>query len=136
MAIGNPNFGNKWTDEQRKKASIEKKEYFKTHDNYIKGKTFEEAFGEKKANEIKSKLSEAFSKRTGEKNSFYGKHHTKETRQKLSELRKGKLPTNSKKVEYNGVIYASAGECARKLNISRMTVCYRCRKELYGFRYL
>ena len=85
---------------------------------------------------IKKSISEHASKRTGEKNGFYGKHHSKETKEKIAEKRKGKLPTNSKKVEYNGVIYNSAGECARALNISQMTICYRCRKELYGFKYI
>lgn len=133
---GNPNFGNKWTDEQKERASKEKKEYFKTHDNFIKGKTFEEAFGEEKAKQIKQRLSEVASQKTGEKNPFYGKHHSKETREKISKARKGNLPTNSKKVEYNGIVYDSAGQCARALNMSQMTVCYRCRKELYGFKYI
>ena len=134
--IGNPNFGNKWTDEQRERASKEKKEYFKTHDNYIKGKTFEEAFGEEKAKEIKKKLSASFSKRTGEKNSFYGKHHSEETKKKLSEQRMGKTPADAKKVLYNGVVYDSAMDCSRKTGINHLTVCYRCREQIYGFSYI
>ena len=132
---GNPNFGNKWTEEQKKNMSKKMKEYYKSHDSYLKGRTFDEIHGEEKAREIKNKLSASFSKRIGEKNSFYGRHHSEETKKKLSELRKGKIPTNSKKVEYNGVIYDSAGICARELNMSQMTVCYRCRKEIMGFRY-
>lgn len=133
---GNPNFGKKWEDWQREKASKYWKEYFKTHDNFIKGKTLEEAYGEERGKEIRRKISEAASKKTGEKNPFYGKHHSKETKEKISKARKGILPSNSKKVEYNGVIYDSAGKCARALNMSQMTVCYRCRKNLYGFRYI
>lgn len=132
---GNPNFGNKWTEEQKKNMSKKMKEYYKSHDSYLKGRTFDEIHGEEKAREIKNKLSASFSKRIGEKNSFYGRHHSEETKKKLSESRKGKIPTNSKKVEYNGVIYDSAGICARELNMSQMTVCYRCRKEIMGFRY-
>ena len=133
---GNPNFGNKWTDEQREKASKEKKEYFKTHDNYIKGKTFEEAYGIERAIKIKQKLSASFSKRTGEKNSFYGRHHSEETKRKLSEQRKGKIPADAKKVLYNGVVYDSAMECSRKTGINHLTICYRCRQHIYGFSYV
>jgi hypothetical protein len=43
--------------------------------------------GEIKSEEIRRKMSEA---NKGEKNSFYGKTHTEETRRKLSELHKGK----------------------------------------------
>lgn len=133
---GNPNFGNKWTDEQKERASKEKKEYFKTHDNFIKGKTFEEAYGQERGTELRKKLSFAASQRTGEKNSFYGKHHSKETREKLSKARKGNLPSNSKKVEYNGVVYPSAGTCAKQIGMNHMTVCYKCRHELDGFKYI
>lgn len=133
---GNPNFGNKWTKEQREKASKEKKEYFKTHDNYIKGKTFEEVYGIERAAEIKQKLSVSFSKRTGEKNSFYGKHHTEETKKKLSEQMKGKIPADAKKVRYNGIVYESAMECSKKTGINYLTVCYRCREQIYGFSYV
>lgn len=133
---GNPNFGNKWTNEQKEKASIYWKEYFKTHDNFIKGKTFEEAFGEEKARKIKKRLSEIASQKTGKKNPFYGKRHSKETREKISKARKGNLPPNSKRVEYNGTIYPSAGVCAQTLKMNHMTVCYKCRKEIDGFKYV
>ena len=133
---GNPNFGNKWTDEQKENISIKLKEYYKTHDNFIKGKTFEEVYGNEKAKEIKQKLSNIASLKTGGKNPFYGKHHSEETKHKISETRKGSIPPNAKKVEYNGVIYDSAGVCARELNISQMTVCYRCRREIMGFKYI
>lgn len=133
---GNPNFGNKWEDWQRERASKYWKEYFKTHDNFIKGKTFEEAFGEEKAKQMKQRLSEFASQKTGEKNSFYGKHHSKESREKMSKARKGVIPSNSKKVEYNGKVYPSAGACAKEINMNHMTVCYKCRNELDGFRYI
>lgn len=133
---GNPNFGNKWTDEQKEDISRKLKEYYKHNDNFIKGKTFEEAFGEEKAKQIKEILSKCASEKVGEKNPFYGKHHSEETKKKISEARKGSVPPNAKKVEYNGIIYESAGICARELNMSQMTVCYRCRKEIMGFKYV
>ena len=46
-----------------------------------------------------------------------------------------KKPVNSKKVLYNDKIYDSANDCAKELGIPMVTVAYRCRKEIYGFKY-
>jgi group I intron endonuclease len=54
----------------------------------------------------------------GEQNPFYGKHHTDEHRRKASELRKGKLPTNSNPIVLDGVSYVSQADAARKLGVS------------------
>jgi len=48
-----------------------------------KGKTYEEYLGKDYANELKANLSKLASERTGEKNSFYGKHHSNETKKKI-----------------------------------------------------
>lgn len=54
----------------------------------IKGKTYEEIHGEEKAKEIKQKFSKD---RVGENNSFYGHHHTIETKEKIVKNRTGKF---------------------------------------------
>jgi hypothetical protein len=38
----NPNFGNKWSDEQKEKARVRSLEYFKTHEATFKGRTHSE----------------------------------------------------------------------------------------------
>ncbi len=53
------------------------------------GKTYEEIFGDERASEIRARMSES---RMGNKNHFYGKHHTEETKEKLREHFKGILP--------------------------------------------
>lgn len=134
---GNPNFGNRWNEEQRQRASKRLREYYKTHEPIIpKGTTLEEAWGKEKADKVKKMFSDYAKERKGEKNPFYNKRHTEETKKKLSEKRKGQLPTNSKKVSYNGVIYESATICAKELNLKHVTVCYRCRKEIMGFKFV
>ena len=50
-------------------------------------KTYEEIMGEEKAKEVKNKLSIL---RVGKGNSFYGKKHSKATKNKISEKNKGK----------------------------------------------
>ena len=133
---GNPNFGNKWTEEQKQKASNYWKNYYLTHDSNLKGKTFIERFGEEKAKEIKEKISKSSPQRSKEKNPFYGKHHTNEAKEKIGKARKGVTPSDAKKVLYNGVIYTSATECSKKTGINYLTICYRCRKQIYGFSYV
>lgn len=133
---GNPNYGNHWTDEMKTNMSKFWKDYYSKHDSYQKGKTYEEIFGEKKAKELKEKMSERYKKRIGEKNGFYGKHHTNEAKEKMRNARLGKKPVNSKKVLYDNKIYESANECAKKIGIPMVTVAYRCRKEIYGFKYI
>jgi group I intron endonuclease len=133
----NPNYGHRWSKELREKVSKHLKDYYLTHESYIKGKTFEEVFGEEKSKELRQKISENASKRVGNKNPFFGKHHSEETKKKLSKLKFGKKNlTISKKVLVNGVVYQSVDECAAKLNINYSTVAYRCRKHIYGFSYI
>jgi len=136
MGDKNPNYGHKWTKELRDKASKYWKNYYLTHESYIKGKTFEEVFGEEKAKEKRKRLSESASKRIGEKNPFFNKSHTDEAKKKMRNARLGKKPANSKKVFYNETLYDSANDCAKKLGIPMVTVAYRCRNEIYGFKYI
>lgn len=64
----NPNYGNRWTDEQKKKMS-----------NSKKGKTWEELYGEEKANEMKENASK----------SQKGKVHTEEVKEKIRQANVG-----------------------------------------------
>lgn len=133
----NPNFNNRWNSSQRQKLSNIKKEYFKTHVSYQQGKTFEEIFGKEKAKILKTQMSERGKLRTGAKNPFYGKHHTEKTKQIIKEKNSGKSnPTCRKQVIYNGIIYDSATDCSKKLNIPMVTVAYRARNGIYGFAYV
>ena len=137
MGDKNPNYGNKWSKELREKASREKKEYYRTHESYIKGKTFEKVFGEEKAAELKRKMSERSKLKIGNKNSFYGKHHSEETKELIRQKRLGKKNIAcSKKILAGGIIYESVNDCASKLGIKFSTVAYRCRKHIYGFSYI
>ena len=72
---GNPNYGNKWSDEQKRNLSNKKK-----------GKTLEERIGKEKALLVKKKMSESQKKREHKK----GFKQSLETRLKMSIIRKGK----------------------------------------------
>lgn len=81
--------------------------------------------GVKVGEETRRKISEFAKTRTGEKNPFYGRHHTEETRRRLAEVNKGKIPTNACKVEIDGIQYVSLTEAARQLDVVPATILYR-----------
>jgi len=62
--------------------------------NRNKGKTYEEIYGKERAKEIGQKISKRAKLRVGELNSFYGKHHSEESKRKfgrnISRASKGK----------------------------------------------
>ena len=62
--------------------------------------------------ETRNKISEARKgKCTGEDNPFYGKHHSDEVRNKISEAKKGNTYTKGKRWYNNGKINIMAKEC-------------------------
>lgn len=68
--------------------------------------------------------------RKGEKNSFYGKHHTDESKNKISKANKGRYNGNQrKKIKIDGIIYQSYSDAARKLGIGVPLIAYRVKKK-------
>ena len=88
LGENNPNFGNKWTDEQKRNLS----EYAKSKSEEISNRVKKDWENNE---ERKRKISETFSKkgkeRIGSKNSFYGKKHSEETKQVISKKSKEKF---------------------------------------------
>jgi len=71
---------------------------------YRKGKTYKELFGEERAKEIRKNVSEAHK---GEKNYFYGKHLSEETKKKISLKNKGRKLKHPRSLEYRRKISES-----------------------------
>lgn len=59
-----------------------------------KGKTWNEIFGEDKADELKNLFKKYFS---GEKNPMFGHHHSDSSKYKMSQLKQGYIPWNTGK---------------------------------------
>ena len=75
--------------------------------------------------------------RSGEGNSFFGKHHSDETKRLLSEKSKGRFSgaahPSSKKIVADGVVYSCCTECAEVYGISRGLVTYRLKSKKWDF---
>lgn len=126
MGEKNGMFGKTHTEESRQAISENNKKFYSENDNYIEGKTFEEVFGKEEAQRRKTILSEAASQRVGDKNPFYGKEHTEETRQVISEKRLGNYSgTQNNPVSINGKYYRSVGVASKELNILPATIRWR-----------
>ena len=82
---GNPNYGNKWNQEQRDNLSKQKK-----------GKSLEQIMGKERADIAKEKMSKAQKNRKHKK----GYHLSKETRKLMSINRKGKKNTKVLEQKY------------------------------------
>lgn len=63
--------------------------------------------------------------RSGKNNPFYGRRHSEETKKKLSESKKGSIPTNARKVFCEGNLFDSLASAARHYGVSSGAMHYR-----------
>lgn len=114
---GNPMLGRNHTEESKKKMS----ESMKGRPAWNKGQSI--------SDEQKALLSKLASERTGEKNPFYGKTHSDEFKQMMSEKFKGRIPKNAKPVLIDGIEYVSATEASRQLDVVVATILHRIKSK-------
>lgn len=74
--------------------------------------------------------------RSGDKNSFYGKKHTAETKAKIAASRAGKAPSNKKNVIIDGVNAGTVTEVISRFGISASLVTYRVKSSKYNWSYI
>jgi len=90
--------------------------------------------GRSLSEETKEKLRRKGILRIGDKNPFFGKKHSQETKERLSEKRLGILPTNLRKVVIDGCVYDSVTEAARQFDVCPATVVFRIASKSERFK--
>ena len=86
----------------------------------------------KRTDKTRRKNSESM---TGEKNPMYGKHHSEDTKRKMSEAHKGKIYANTKPIlqfSKNGELiaeYSSLTEAERQTGCNNSHICECCKGE-------
>jgi len=111
-------YGKSHTEETRKKIS----EINKGRQSPNKGTQL--------SDERKQQLSEIKKgKYQGDKNPFFGKHHTEETIQKIREKNKGRLPPNIVSISIDNICYISLADASRKLSIPVPTILWRIKSK-------
>lgn len=122
----NPMWGKLHSNETKNKISIKIKEWFSKNLSYRKGKRFENIFEKELSDHLKNILSECAKQRVGNKNPFFGKSHSKESKEKISKSRKGKyFGKQNTPILINEVLYSSLGEASKILNIPIATIRFR-----------
>lgn len=124
----NYNYGNRWTIEMKENMSRLMKEKYKS--GYVgfrkKGSTNADLYGKEIAEDISKKLSIIASKRIGDKNPFFGKSHTEESREKIRKKSIGRKATNRIKILIDDIIYESYHDASVILGIPVVTIRWRC----------
>lgn len=132
------NSGKTRTEETKQKISESQRGKSLTEEHkrkIIEGKTKNKTY-----NEIKPKIEKSRS-RFGETNNFYGKHHSFETKQKISDSLRGKPRNISeeglkrfnqakfKKVVINGILFLSVGDALKNLEYSKRALYKKLKDE-------
>ena len=131
----NPNFGKKWSESQRQKASNFRKDKKMSSDTRHKMSIISKTRWQNP--DFKHKMKD---KRKGINNSFYGKKHTENSKKLIRDKQKlryeqmtdeekiKKIP-NMRKVSINNTIYNSVTEAARHLKVVPATILYRIKSK-------
>ena len=127
--LATSNKGYKWSQESRLKLS-----------NSLKGNTC--ALGHVLTEESKVKISNSLKgKFDGEKNPFYGKNHSSESREKIRQSKLGTKHSSqtkekmskakNQKIQIDGITYESQKEASKQLGISCSTISRRINSDKY-----
>lgn len=110
-------------DEVRKKISNTLKEYYKSNDNWCKGKRY------KLSEESRLSMLEKQGDKSGKNNNFYGKRHSEESKNKISESkRKHRIYTYDELYNLYFVKNLSQKEISDLLELTRPYVCRLMKK--------
>ena len=121
--LSNSHIGKKLSDETKQKLS-----------EISKGKKLSDETKQRMSESKKQEKNPMYGK-TGENHHFYGKHHTEETRKKISENKKGKNKNSKKIIQYDKQmniikIWDYIRQASESLNIDESAISKCCRGKL------
>lgn len=128
--------GHKHSMETIEKIRLKRKEQVFTQEDYLKlsnslkGRKFTDEWSKKKSDAQRGHKNHMFGK-TGEKHHWYGKKHTQETKNILSEQKKGAKNVNSKKVMCinTNLIFDCTKQAGEFYNVDPSSIAKNCRGE-------
>lgn len=82
-------------------------------------------WGISKTDEHKQKMSKNAKEKIGNKNPFFGKKHSAETKIKISEKNKNRRPCNTKQISVNGKIFSCRRLASEATGLKQETLWYR-----------
>lgn len=135
----NPMFGRRHTNKSKRLMSEHQKENGERYSKERKGISKKDFLGEEKYEIFIKKISDHAKTRIGEKNSFYGKHHSEASKKKMGESLKGRKPTNTKQVFIEGEIYDGLNDAFIATGIKPTTIWHRIHspnKKYINFKYI
>jgi hypothetical protein len=112
-------FGKTHTEEARRRIA-------ETHSS---PETAERLASYKTTDNYRQAMSDVASRRIGEKNTFFGKSHSEESKEKIRQARLGIRPSNAQRVCINGIEYNSVREACEKVGISYPTMIKRLKSD-------
>ena len=96
----------------------------------VNGRTWIHKKNENIVGPYREKLSEWASSRTGDKNPFYGKSHTEDTKKKMRVSKLGKEnPSAHSAVVINGIYYKSQTHASQELGVNSSTISHRVKND-------
>lgn len=115
----NPMFGRRHTAEAKRRMAVVNS----THE------VAERLSSYKSTEKYRRSMSEAASRRIGEKITFFGRTHTEATKERIRQGRIGKIPGNAQRVHVNGIEYSSVREACDRVGISYPTMIKRLKSD-------
>ena len=125
----NPMYGKKHTELSKKKMSESQKKLWT--DDYREKMSMTACEKFRKNPLLRENLSKVASERTGDKNSFFGRNHSEDTKDKIGSKNRGRPAANRVRVSVFGVEYDYLMAAAEALQISVPLLRYRIKSDKY-----
>lgn len=141
----NPNYGNRWSDEQKNAMSERMKTRHKHDPSYgeMSSERMKNYWANMTSEEYDAVVLHMSESRKGEGNSFFGKEHTHESKEKIREAHISRIREykeageyydkirQARKISVDGVVFDSVSIAAAELGIHQATLAYQAKSKSF-----